>query len=221
VDARSDALERKLFVIRKRFEEEIRRSSLDDKKSFYLASLSTRTVVYKGMLTPGQVRPYFTDLADPLTRSRFAMFHSRFSTNTFPSWPLAHPYRMIAHNGEINTLRGNVNFMRAREALLDSDLFGADIEKLLPVVYEGLSDSACLDSVLELLVMAGRSLPHALMMLIPEAWERHATMSDTKKAFYAYHSCLVEPWDGPACVCATDGKYLAAVLDRNGFCSAR
>ncbi|MFO0612049.1 MAG: glutamate synthase large subunit [Polyangiaceae bacterium] len=221
VDARSDALERKLFVIRKRFEDEIRRSSLDDKRSFYISSLSTRTVVYKGMLTPGQVRPYFTDLADPLTASRFAIFHSRFSTNTFPSWPLAHPYRMIAHNGEINTLRGNVNFMRAREAMLDSDLFGADIQKLLPVVYEGLSDSACLDSVLELLVMGGRSLPHALMMLIPEAWEKHATMSETKRAFYAYHSCLVEPWDGPACVCATDGKHLAAVLDRNGLRPAR
>ena len=174
------------------------------------------------MLTPPQVRDYFPDLDDPLhRRARSRLFHSRFSTNTFPSWELAHPYHLIAHNGEINTLRGNINWMRAREAMLASSLFGDDLEKVLPIVREGLSDSACLDSVLELLVQTGRSLPHAVMMLVPEAWEHHDTMSEEKKAFYAYHSCLVEPWDGPACVTFTDGVQIGAVLDRNGLRPAR
>ncbi len=213
--------ERKLYVIRKRFQTTIRTSGIDDTKYFHVPSLSTRTLTYKGMLTPPQVREYFPDLSDPLTTSALALFHSRFSTNTFPSWELAHPYHMVAHNGEINTLRGNINWMRAREARLASPLFGDDLPKILPIVREGLSDSACLDSVLELLVQGGRSLPHAVMMLVPEAWEHHDTMSAEKKAFYAYHSCLVEPWDGPACVTFTDGVQIGAVLDRNGLRPAR
>ncbi len=213
--------ERKLYVIRKRFQTTIRTSGIDDTKYFHVPSLSARTLTYKGMLTPPQVREYFSDLDDPRTQSALALFHSRFSTNTFPSWELAHPYHLIAHNGEINTLRGNINWMRAREAMLESPLFGEDLKKVLPIVREGLSDSACLDSVLELLVQTGRSLPHAVMMLVPEAWEHHETMSAEKKAFYAYHSCLVEPWDGPACVTFTDGVQIGAVLDRNGLRPAR
>jgi glutamate synthase (ferredoxin) len=215
------AFERKLYVIRKRYQTTIRTSGIDDTRYFHVPSLSSRTLTYKGMLTPPQVREYFSDLDDPRTESALALFHSRFSTNTFPSWELAHPYHLIAHNGEINTLRGNINWMRAREAMLASPLFGDDLEKILPIVREGLSDSACLDSVLELLVQGGRSLPHAVMMLVPEAWEHHDTMSEEKKAFYAYHSCLVEPWDGPACVTFTDGLQIGAVLDRNGLRPAR
>ncbi|MGH9160559.1 MAG: glutamate synthase central domain-containing protein, partial [Vicinamibacteraceae bacterium] len=216
-----EAFERKLLVIRKRFQTLVRTSGIDDRKYFYVASLSCRTLVYKGMLTPLQLREYFADLDDPRVESALCMFHSRFSTNTFPSWELAHPYRMVAHNGEINTLRGNINWMRAREAQLASPLFDGDIPKVLPVVREGLSDSACFDSVLELLALGGRSLPHAVMMMIPEAWERHEGMSAEKKAFYAYHSCLMEPWDGPACICFTDGRQIGAVLDRNGLRPAR
>jgi glutamate synthase (ferredoxin) len=212
--------ERKLYVIRKRFQHAIRTSGIDDRQYFHVPSLSSKTLAYKGMLTPAQLREYFSDLDDPRTESALAMFHSRFSTNTFPSWELAHPYRFVAHNGEINTLRGNINWMRAREALLQTPLID-DIDKVLPVAEEGLSDSACLDSVLELLVMGGRSLPHAVMMLIPEAWEHDASMSAAKKAFYGYHGCLVEPWDGPACVCFTDGDQIGAVLDRNGLRPAR
>ncbi|MGI8671147.1 MAG: glutamate synthase large subunit, partial [Luteitalea sp.] len=215
------AFERKLYVIRKRFQTTIRTSGIDDTRYFHVPSLSCRTLTYKGMLTPPQLREYFSDLDDPRTESALCLFHSRFSTNTFPSWELAHPYHLFAHNGEINTLRGNINWMRAREAMLASPLFGDDLQKVLPVVREGLSDSACLDSVLELLVQSGRSLPHAVMMLVPEAWEHHETMSAEKKAFYAYHSCLVEPWDGPACVTFTDGLQVGAVLDRNGLRPAR
>ncbi len=211
------AFARKLFVVRKRFQSTIKSSGIDDRQYFHLPTLSNKTLVYKGMLTPEQLRDYFGDLDDPRTESALCLFHSRFSTNTFPSWELAHPYRIVAHNGEINTLRGNVNWMRAREALLSSTLFGADLEKTLPIVHEGLSDSACLDSVLELLVSGGRSLPHAVMMLLPEAWEHDATMSPELRAFYAYHGCLMEPWDGPACVCFTDGTQIGAVLDRNGL----
>ena len=213
--------ERKLYVIRKRFQSTIRTSGIDDRQFFHVPSLSCRTLTYKGMLTPPQLREYFSDLDDPRTESALCLFHSRFSTNTFPSWELAHPYHLIAHNGEINTLRGNINWMRAREAMLASPLFGDDLKKVLPIVREGLSDSACLDSVLELLVQGGRSLPHAVMMLVPEAWEHHDGMSAEKKAFYAYHSCLVEPWDGPACVTFTDGRQVGAVLDRNGLRPAR
>src|SRR4051794_26001686 len=221
--ASSDAFERKLYVIRKRFETAIEESGLDDHKYFYFSSLSCRTVVYKGMLTPAQVGAYFADdLADPLVKSAICMFHSRFSTNTFPSWQLAHPYRMISHNGEINTLRGNINWMRAREALFGSDLYEpGDIAKIKPIIREGLSDTACLDNAIELLVRSGYSLPHAMMMLIPEAWENHETMSQVKKDFYIYHSCLMEPWDGPASVAFTDGKNIGAVLDRNGLRPSR
>ena len=214
-----ECFERKLFVIRKRFESEIEKSGLEDRKYFYFASLSCRTLVYKGMLTPDQVPLYFADdLGDPALTSALCLFHSRFSTNTFPSWELAHPYRMISHNGEINTLRGNINWMRARESLFSSPLYDqGDIAKLLPIIREGLSDTACLDNAVELLVKSGYSLPHAMMMLIPEAWENHETMSQVKKDFYAYHSCLIEPWDGPASIGFTDGKFIGAVLDRNGL----
>jgi glutamate synthase (ferredoxin) len=219
----TDAFERKLYVIRKRFETEIAESGLDDHKYFYFSSLSCRTLVYKGMLTPIQVGAYFADdLDDPLLKSALCMFHSRFSTNTFPSWQLAHPYRMISHNGEINTLRGNINWMRAREALFASELYEhGDIDKIRPIIREGLSDTACLDNAIELLVRSGYSLPHAMMMLIPEAWDHHETMSQVKKEFYQYHSCLMEPWDGPASVAFTDGKNIGAVLDRNGLRPSR
>ncbi|MBV8075147.1 MAG: glutamate synthase subunit alpha, partial [Planctomycetaceae bacterium] len=221
--ADADAFERKLYVIRKRFETEIENSGLADRKFFFFASLSCRTLIYKGMLTPHQVGAYFAeDLGDPLLASALCLFHSRFSTNTFPSWPLAHPYRMIAHNGEINTLRGNINWMRAREALFDSALYEpGDVAKLLPIIREGLSDTACLDNAIELLVRSGYSLPHAMMMLIPEAWENHETMSQAKKDFYAYHGCLMEAWDGPASIGFTDGKNIGAVLDRNGLRPSR
>jgi glutamate synthase (ferredoxin) len=218
-----DDFERKLYVIHKRFETEIEESGLDDHRYFYFSSLSCRTLVYKGMLTPGQVGIYFEDdLGDPQLASAICMFHSRFSTNTFPSWQLAHPYRMISHNGEINTLRGNINWMRARQALFASELYEpGDIEKIKPIIREGLSDTACLDNAVELLVRSGYSLPHAMMMLIPEAWDHHATMSQVKKDFYQYHSCLMEPWDGPASVTFTDGKSIGAVLDRNGLRPSR
>jgi glutamate synthase (ferredoxin) len=221
--ADADRFERKLYVIRKRFEREIEQSGLTEHKYFYFASLSCRTLVYKGMLTPEQLGLYFADdLADPLLSSALCMFHSRFSTNTFPSWQLAHPYRMISHNGEINTLRGNINWMRAREALFASDLYEpGDIAKIKPIIREGLSDTACLDNAVELLVRSGYSLAHALMMLIPEAWENHATMSQVKKDFYKFHSCFMEPWDGPASVAFTDGKSIGAVLDRNGLRPSR
>jgi len=218
-DADDDRFERKLYVIRKRFEKEIEEFGLDDHRFFYFSSLSCRTVVYKGMLTPEQVPAYFADdLGDERLASALCLFHSRFSTNTFPSWELAHPYRMISHNGEINTLRGNINWMRARESLFESDLYDeGDVKKLLPIIREGLSDTACLDNAVELLVKSGYPLPHAMMMLVPEAWENHETMSQAKKDFYAYHSCLMEPWDGPASIGFTDGKSIGAVLDRNGL----
>ncbi len=218
-----DRFERKLFVVRKRFEKAIEVSGLEDHKFFYFASLSCRTLVYKGMLTPEQLGLYFADdLGDPLLTSALAMFHSRFSTNTFPSWELAHPYRMISHNGEINTLRGNINWMRAREALFASDLYEpGDVAKLLPIIREGLSDTACLDNAVELLVKSGYSLPHAMMMLVPEAWENHETMSQAKRDFYRYHTCLMEAWDGPASITFTDGKSIGAVLDRNGLRPSR
>jgi glutamate synthase (ferredoxin) len=218
-----DRFERKLYVIRKRFQKAIEISGLDDHKFFYFASLSCRTLVYKGMLTPEQLDPYFADdLRDERLASALCMYHSRFSTNTFPSWELAHPYRMISHNGEINTLRGNINWMRAREALFASDLYEpGDLHKLLPVIREGLSDTACLDNAIELLVKSGFGLARTMMMLVPEAWENHETMSQVKKDFYAYHSCLMEAWDGPASITFTDGKAIGAVLDRNGLRPSR
>jgi glutamate synthase (NADPH/NADH) large chain len=219
----ADRFERRLYVIRKRFEDEIDKSGLDDHKYFYFSSLSCRTLVYKGMLTTEQLGHYFADdLADPSCTSALCMFHSRFSTNTFPSWQLAHPYRMISHNGEINTLRGNINWMKAREALFASELYlPGDMAKIKPIIREGLSDTACLDNAVELLVRSGYSLPHAMMMLIPEAWENHESMSAVKRDFYRYHSCLMEAWDGPASVAFTDGKSIGAVLDRNGLRPSR
>src|SRR3989344_2304711 len=213
--------ERKLYVIRKRIEHAIWNSDLKERSQFYIPSLSARTLIYKGMLTPTQVEPMFPDLADPAVESALALVHSRFSTNTFPSWPLAHPYRYIAHNGEINTLRGNINWMRAREALCQSPLFGDDLKKILPIVMEGGSDSATFDNVLEFLHMAGRELPHAVLMMIPEAWSGHETMDEDRKAFYEYHGCLMEPWDGPASIAFTDGTVIGAILDRNGLRPSR
>ncbi len=209
----ADALERLAYVVRKRVEHTV--------PNCYFPSLSTRTIVYKGMLSTEQLRRFYPDLSDPRFESSLALVHSRFSTNTFPSWPLAHPYRLIAHNGEINTLAGNRNWMRAREALLASDRFGEDLSRILPVISPGASDSASFDEVLELLHLAGRSLPHAVLMMIPEAWENHREMDDARRAFYRYHGCLMEPWDGPAAVAFTDGSVIGAVLDRNGLRPAR
>jgi glutamate synthase (NADPH/NADH) large chain len=206
------ALDRKAFAFRKRVEHAL---------PIYFPSLSTRTIVYKGMLTTGQLEEFFPDLADVRVKSPLALVHSRFSTNTFPSWPLAHPYRYIAHNGEINTVRGNRNWMRAREALLASPLIEGDISRLFPIVNNSGSDSASFDEVLELLYLTGRSLPHAILMMIPEAWENHATMSQERRDFYAFHSSMMEPWDGPACVTFTDGNQVGAVLDRNGLRPSR
>ncbi len=211
--AESDlVLERMVFCLRKRVEHTM---------PIYVASLSSRTIVYKGMLTTGQLEEFFPDLSNQLVVSAMALVHSRFSTNTFPSWPLAHPYRFIAHNGEINTVKGNRNWMRARETLLQSDLIPGDIKRLFPIVNNSGSDSASFDEVLELLYLGGRSLPHSILMMIPESWENHATMSQVRKDFYAFHSALMEPWDGPACVTFTDGNQIGAVLDRNGLRPSR
>ncbi|MEW1953729.1 glutamate synthase large subunit [Terrabacter sp. NPDC080008] len=201
-------LDRLAFCLRKRAEHEL---------NVYFASLSSRTIVYKGMLTTGQLEPFFPDLSDPRFASELALVHSRFSTNTFPSWPLAHPYRFIAHNGEINTVKGNRNWMHARESLLTSDIIPGDLERIFPVCTPDASDSASFDEVLELLHLGGRSLPHAVLMMIPEAWENHATMDPARKAFYEFHSTFMEPWDGPANVCFSDGTLVGAVLDRNGL----
>jgi glutamate synthase (ferredoxin) len=221
-DIKSDLdFERKLYVIRKRAFNEIRCSTKDGAQYWYVCSLSSRTLVYKGMLLTEQVDKYYPDLKNPAMKTALALVHSRFSTNTFPSWGRSHPYRFIAHNGEINTLRGNINWMHAREALFESDAFGDDIKKILPIVDPNGSDSAMFDNVLELLVLAGRSLPHAMMMMIPEPWANHESMSDEKKAFYQYHSCLMEPWDGPACIAFTDGIRIGASLDRNGLRPSR
>jgi glutamate synthase domain-containing protein 2/glutamate synthase domain-containing protein 1/glutamate synthase domain-containing protein 3 len=213
--------ERKLFLIRRRAEHSIGNSGVPEANFFYISSLSSNTVIYKGMLSADQIETYFPDLADPRVESALAVVHQRFSTNTFPSWPLAHPFRYVSHNGEINTLLGNKNWMKAREAQFASELFGDDIKDLLPVIVEGGSDSAMLDNALEMLVMCGRSLPHAMMMLIPEAHENHPTMSDDKRAFYEFHSCLMEPWDGPASIVFTNGVQIGAVLDRNGLRPSR
>src|SRR6266576_2781777 len=216
------AFERKLYVIRKRAENVIRYSGkIEGGDFFYITSLSFKTVVYKGMLLTTQLREYFPDLLHPTMETALALVHSRFSTNTFPSWNRAHPYRYLAHNGEINTLRGNINWMHARQAMFESDLFGDDIKKILPIVCTDGSDSSMFDHCLELLVLAGRSLPHAMMMMIPEPWTKHESMSPEKKAFYEYHSCLMEPWDGPASIAFTDGKKIGAVLDRNGLRPSR
>ncbi|CCI07406.1 glutamate synthase large subunit [Microcystis aeruginosa] len=211
------AFERKLYVIRKR--SHLSRQSFN--RYWYPCSISSRTIVYKGQLMPVQVGDYFPDLHDPDFQSALGLVHSRFSTNTFPSWERAHPYRYIAHNGEINTLRGNINWMHARQSMFASPLFGEDIKKIQPVINIEGSDSLIFDNALELMVLSGRSLPHAVMMMIPEPWAAHESMSDEKKAFYEYHSCLMEPWDGPASIAFTDGTMMGAVLDRNGLRPSR
>ena len=215
------AFERKLFVIRKVVEHRVRALDLPDKGMFYVPSLSSRTLVYKGMLLADQVGEYYPDLLDPDMVSALALVHQRFSTNTFPTWDLAHPFRMIAHNGEINTLRGNVNWMAARRYSMSSALLGPDLDKLWPLIAEGQSDSACFDNALELLVAGGYPLAHAMMLLIPEAWAGNPLMDEKRKAFYEYHAALMEPWDGPAAVAFTDGRQIGATLDRNGLRPAR
>jgi len=215
------AFERKLYVIRKEVEGIIRGSDLSQKKAFYITNLSCRTFSYKGLLMPEQLENFFPDLKDESVKSALCMVHSRYSTNTFPTWDLAQPFRFLAHNGEINTLRGNINGVKARERLLSSKFFGTDIEKLKPVIVEGGSDSATIDNVFELLVLSGRSLEHAMMMLIPAAWEHNKFMGKELRDFYKYHACFMEPWDGPAAITFTDGKNIGAVLDRNGLRPAR
>jgi len=215
------SFERKLYVIRRRAEQAIRYSGLAGGDQFYICSMSFKTLVYKGMLTPTQVRSFFPDLSEPEVESAMAMVHSRFSTNTFPSWDRAHPYRFLAHNGEINTLRGNVNWFHAQQTRFHSTFIGNDLHKVLPVINMDGSDSGIFDNVLELLVLAGRSLPQAIMMMIPEPWSKHQFMSEEKKAFYEYHSTLMEPWDGPASMVFTDGVGIGAILDRNGLRPSR
>lgn len=215
--------ERKLYVIRRRAARAVEEMTEDiyEKELFYITSLSCRTIIYKGMLTPKQLEIYYSDLHNPDMETALALVHSRFSTNTFPSWKLAHPYRYLIHNGEINTLRGNQNWMRARQGQLASQLFGNDLEKIFPIIQDGGSDSAKFDNCLEFLALSGRSLPHVMMMMIPEPWEKHKSMDKDKRAFYEYHSCLMEPWDGPASIAFTDGKIVGATLDRNGLRPSR
>jgi glutamate synthase (ferredoxin) len=215
------AFERKLYVIRRRAENAIRYSGVPGGEAFYVPSLSYKTIIYKGMLTPLQVRAFYPELSDPSVESALAIVHSRFSTNTFPSWERSHPYRYLIHNGEINTLRGNENWMHARQSQLASALFGDDLHKLFPIIQEDGSDSAKFDNCLEFLGLGGRSLAHAMMMMIPEPWENHANMDASKEAFYEYHSSMMEPWDGPASIAFTDGVRVGAVLDRNGLRPSR
>ncbi|CAA9213299.1 MAG: Glutamate synthase [NADPH] large chain [uncultured Chloroflexi bacterium] len=216
-----DGLERQLYLIRQQASEAVRGSGLAQAAMFYVCSLSTRVIIYKGQLTCEQLVPYYPDLADRDFTSHMAMVHSRFSTNTFPSWNRAQPFRFMCHNGEINTLRGNVNAMWSRQGLLKSDLFGNELAKALPLIDPDTSDSGMFDNTLELLLMAGRTLPEAIMMMIPEAWQNHESMSESRRAFYQYHSALMEPWDGPASVTFSDGRYVGAVLDRNGLRPSR
>ena len=211
----------KLFAARKIGEHLILKSKTSESHMFYFSSLSTTTIIYKGLLMPEDISRYYTDLTDSDLVTRLALVHQRFSTNTFPSWELAQPFRYMCHNGEINTLRGNISRMRAREELMKSDVFGEDIKKMFPIILEGKSDSASMDMVVELLLMTGRTLPEAMMMVVPEAWEKHQTMSDEKKAFYEYNSCIMEPWDGPASIPFTDGNVIGALLDRNGLRPSR
>ncbi|GKQ56312.1 glutamate synthase-related protein [Sphaerotilus sulfidivorans] len=216
-----DALERKLYVIRKTASAAIQRLKLTHSREYYVPSMSCRTIIYKGLLLADQVGKYYLDLQDPACVSALALVHQRFSTNTFPEWPLAHPYRMVAHNGEINTVKGNFNWMRAREGVMKSPVLGDDLKKLYPISFEGQSDTATFDNALELLSMSGYPLAHAAMMMIPEAWEQHATMDERRRAFYEYHAAMIEPWDGPAAMVFTDGKQIGATLDRNGLRPAR
>jgi glutamate synthase (NADPH/NADH) large chain len=216
-----DALERKLYVIRKTASAAIQRLKLTHSREYYVPSMSCRTIIYKGLLLADQVGKYYLDLQNPACTSALALVHQRFSTNTFPEWPLAHPYRMVAHNGEINTVKGNFNWMRAREGVMKSPVLGDDLKKLYPISFEGQSDTATFDNALELLTMSGYSLAHAAMMMIPEAWEQHTTMDERRRAFYEYHAAMIEPWDGPAAMVFTDGKQIGATLDRNGLRPAR
>ena len=211
----------KLFTARKQAEHAIRNSKLSESLRFYLPSLSTKTIIYKGLLIPEDIKLYYTDLQDPTLVTRLALVHQRFSTNTFPTWDLAQPFRYMCHNGEINTLRGNVSRTLSRQELMESDWFGEDIKSVFPIVIPGKSDSASMDMVVELLLMTGRTLPEVMMMLVPEAWEKNPEMSEAKKAFYEYNSCIMEPWDGPASIPFTDGNYIGAVLDRNGLRPSR
>ncbi|UOD32007.1 glutamate synthase subunit alpha [Massilia violaceinigra] len=217
----TDALERKLYVIRKSSGHAIQALKLLHGKEFFVPSMSARTIVYKGLLLADQVGVYYKDLQDPRCISALALVHQRFSTNTFPEWPLAHPYRLIAHNGEINTVKGNFNWMRAREGVMKSAVLGEDLQKLFPLIYEGQSDTACFDNALELLIMAGYPIAQAMMMMIPEAWENHTMMDDNRRAFYEYHAAMMEPWDGPAAMAFTDGRHIGGTLDRNGLRPAR
>ena len=217
----TDALERKLYIIRKSSGHAIQALKLAHGTEFYVPSMSARTVVYKGMLLAGQVGTYYLDLQDQRFVSALALVHQRFSTNTFPTWDLSHPFRLIAHNGEINTLRGNVNWIRARQGAISSPILGRDLAKLWPLIYPGQSDSASFDNALELLVMSGYSIAHAVMMMIPEAWEGHTLMDASRRAFYEYHAAMMEPWDGPAAIAFTDGRQIGATLDRNGLRPAR
>jgi glutamate synthase (NADPH/NADH) large chain len=217
----TDALERKLYIIRKSAGHAIRALELEHGKEFYVPTMSARTLCYKGMLLAYQVGEYYLDLKDPRVESALALVHQRFSTNTFPSWDLAHPFRLICHNGEINTLRGNVNWIRARQGAISSPILGKDLDKIWPLIYDGQSDSASFDNALELLVMGGYSVAHAMMMMIPEAWEQHTLMDASRRAFYEYHAAMMEPWDGPASIAFTDGRQIGATLDRNGLRPSR
>ncbi|MGZ5104543.1 MAG: glutamate synthase subunit alpha, partial [Usitatibacter sp.] len=216
-----DAFERKLYIIRKSLGHAIRALGLSNAGDFYVPSFSHRTIVYKGMLLAEQVGAFFTDLTDKRFVSALCLAHQRFSTNTFPTWDLAHPFRYIAHNGEINTLQGNLNWIRSRQATIHSKLLGEDLDKIWPLIYDGQSDSASFDNALELLVMGGYPIAHAMMLMIPEAWAGNPLMDAKRRAFYEYHAALMEPWDGPAAVAFTDGKFIGATLDRNGLRPAR
>ena len=215
-----EELERKLYIARKKVEKAAAQSALTEKRNFYIVSLSTQRMIYKGMLTSLQLRDYFPDLTHPNFTSAIALVHSRFSTNTFPTWDLAQPFRLLGHNGEINTIKGNRFWMQARESVLKSDLLG-NMEDIYPILQTGMSDSASLDNMLEFLVMAGKTLPHAMSMLVPDSWNDKNPISDDLKAFYEYHSTLMEPWDGPATLLFSDGRYAGGLLDRNGLRPAR
>ena len=211
----------KLFAARKITEHEIQNSKISESRYFYLPSFSATTIIYKGLLKPEDIGRFYEDLRQPDLVTRLALVHQRFSTNTFPSWDLAQPFRFMCHNGEINTLKGNISRMTARQELMKSNLFGDDIERIFPIITQGKSDSASMDMALELLLMTGRSLPEVMMMMVPEAWEKDTMMDPKKKAFYEYNSCIMEPWDGPASVPFTDGNYIGALLDRNGLRPSR
>ena len=216
-----DEFERRLYILRKVISDAIYKRRERRTAGYYPVSMSCRTVIYKGMFLADQLGAYYPDLHDPDFESALALVHQRFSTNTFPAWSLAHPYRFVAHNGEINTLRGNVNWMAARQATVSSPLFGNDIKKLWPISYEGQSDTACFDNALEFLTQGGYSLAHAMMMMIPEAWAGNPLMDEERRAFYEYNAALMEPWDGPAAIAFTDGRQIGATLDRNGLRPAR